>query len=414
MKDEILSNIENPATLEKLYRDNKAEFKRGFNLLYPEIKGSKLAGFWNERLNYDSSEISFGTSRELIIVIMASLLAGLIAKLPVILNIDPEFFYPRNVGFIVFPILSAYFILKNKLNQSRIIFTGIIFLLALVFINLLPEGKPNDTFILSCIHLLIFLWFIWGTSFLGTRINTSPERMSFLRFNGDLLVMMALILIAGGIMTGITIGLFSLIGFEIQKFYAEYIAVIGLAASPVVATFLIQKNPQLVGKVSPVIAKIFSPLVLITLVAYLIAILFSGKDPYNDRNFLIIFNGMLLGVMALIVFSVAEASKEEFNKYTGMILLALTGVTIVVNGIALSAIIFRSINMGITPNRLAVFGTDSLILVNLILILIQLFKTIKAKKDFTEVENSIAGFLPYYGLWAIAVTFIFPFIFGFK
>lgn len=413
MKEEILKNVENPASLEKLYRENKTEFKREFNLLYSEIKDSKLTGFWNERLNYDSAEITFGTSRELIIVVVASLLAGFIAKLPVMLNIDPEFFYPRNVGFIVFPILSGYFILKNKLTLSRAIITGIMFLMALIFINLLPEYKKSDTFILSCIHLLIFLWIIWGTSFLGNKIHNYSERLSFLRFNGDLLVMMALILIAGGIMTGITIGLFSLIGFEIQQFYAEYIVVIGLSASPIVGTFLIEKNPQLVGKVSPVIAKIFTPLVLITLVAYLFAILYSGKDPYNDRNFLILFNGMLIGVLALILFSVAEATKDKADKVSALILFALSVVTIVVNGIALSAIIFRISEMGNTPNRLAVLGADSLILINLVLISIQLYNAIKTKKDFTEVGNSIAGFLPFYGLWAVFVAFVFPFIFGF-
>lgn len=414
MKDEILDNIENPTYLEKLYRENKQEFKREFNIIYPELKDHKLADFWNQRLNYESSEISFGTRYELIFVIFASLVAGFIAKLPAILNLDPEFFYPRNVGFIVFPILSAYFLWKNKLHTRRIILTALFFLFALVFINLLPEEKKNDVFILSCIHMLLFLWIILGISFLGANVNNYPKRMAFLRYNGDLLVMMALIVIAGMIMTGITIGLFSLIGFEIHQFYAEYVVVIGLAATPILGTYLIQKNPQLVGKVSPVIARIFSPLVLITLVAYLIAILYSGKDPYNDRSFLIMFNGMLIAVLALIVFSVAEASQENQNKTNGWILFALSGVTILVSVIALSAIIYRIWEMGITPNRLAVFGANFLILINLVFIAIQLMKTLKKNSDLSEVENSIAGFLPYYSIWIVFVTFIFPFIFGFK
>ncbi|WP_439882026.1 hypothetical protein ACSX1A_02465 [Pontibacter sp. MBLB2868] len=49
-------------------------------------------------------------------------------------------------------------------------------------------------------------------------------------------------------------------------------------------------HPDLVNKVSPVIARIFSPLVLVMLVIYLFAILYSGKNPYSDREFLIIFN----------------------------------------------------------------------------------------------------------------------------
>src|SRR4028118_2180255 len=96
--------------------------------------------------------------------------------------------------------------------------------------------------------------------------------------------MTGLILISGAILTGITIGLFSLIGFNIEKVYFDYVGIFGLAAAPVVGTYLTQTNPQLVGKVSPVIAKIFSPLVLVMLVVYLTAIIYSGKDPYNDRE----------------------------------------------------------------------------------------------------------------------------------
>jgi hypothetical protein len=51
--------------------------------------------------------------------------------------------------------------------------------------------------------------------------------------------------------------------------------VVGLAAVPLVATFLTQTNPQLVSKVSPVIARIFSPIVLVMLVIYL----FAWKSP---------------------------------------------------------------------------------------------------------------------------------------
>ncbi len=99
--------------------------------------------------------------------------------------------------------------------------------------------------------------------------------------------MTTLILIAGAILTGVTIGLFSLIGFKIEKFYFDYVVIFGLPAAPILGTYLIETNPQLVGKVSPVIAKIFSPLVLVMLVVYLIAIIYSGKDPYNDREFLL-------------------------------------------------------------------------------------------------------------------------------
>jgi hypothetical protein len=226
--------------------------------------------------------------------------------------------------------------------------------------------------------------------------------------------MSTLILIAGGITTGITIGLFSLIGYEIETFYFENVVVLGLAAVPLLATYLTQTNPQLVSKVSPVIARIFSPIVLVILVIYLGAIFYSGKDPYNDREFLLLFNVLLIAVMALIFFSVAEASNSEKSRTEKYILFMLSAITIMVNGIALSAILFRISEMGLTPNRLAVLGTNLLILINLILVTVKLYGVLAQKRDIATVGSQIAVFLPIYTLWTIFVTFILPFIFNFE
>src|SRR5258705_2680878 len=213
---DILTNIDNPRQLEKLYRDNKTAFKTEFNLLYPELTGNKLADYWNERLNYESPEISWGSNKELTFVIIASLLAGVIAKLPALFNINDELFYQRNAGFIIFPILTAYFIWRKSLSIKKIVFAGVAFLIALIFINLLPADDKSDTFILSCIHLPLFLWAVFGFSYVGDNIRSYHTRLDFLRYNGDLVIMTTLILIAGGILTAITIGLFHVIGFNIE------------------------------------------------------------------------------------------------------------------------------------------------------------------------------------------------------
>ena len=413
-RSEILRIIDNPRELEKLYQDNKAAFKTEFNLLYPDLTDNKLATYWYERLNYEGSEISWGSKNELIFVMIASLLAGVIAKIPAFLNINPESFYQRNIGFIIFPILTTYFIWRYRLSTKKIVSAGVAFLIALIFINLLPGNNKPDTLILSCIHLPLFLWAVLGFSYIGDNIRNYHKRIEFLRYNGDLVIMSTLILIAGAILTVITIGLFGLIGFKIEKFYTEYIVVCGAAALPMVATYITQTNPQLVNRVSPVIAKIFSPLVLITLVVYLVAMLFSGKDPYNDRDFLMVFNFLLIGVMAIILFSVAETFKRKENRTDSFILLALSIVTVIVNGIALSAILFRISTWGISPNRLAVLGANILMLTNLLIVTFKLFRIVSKKADISEAENAISKFLPVYIIWTIIVTFIFPLIFHFK
>jgi hypothetical protein len=414
MKEAILSHLNDSGQLEKLYRSNRISFKREFNTLYPGLKGNPLADFWNERLNYESDEINWGTSGELLLVLIASLAAGFIVKIPSVFHIDEEFFFPRNIGFIFLPLLTAWFAWKSNLQFTRITIICGIMLVSLIYINVLPVSTESDTLLLACIHLPMLLWVLLGSAFAGNSLTDYSKRLDFLRYNGDLVVMTTLILIAGGIMSGLTIGLFSLIGFQIGQFYFDNFGIIGVAASPIIGTYLTQTNPQLVNKVSPVIAKIFSPLVLVTLVIYLGAIIYSGKDPYNDREFLIIFNLLLIGVMAIIFFSVAESTKTTENKTATWVLFLLSVITIIVIGIALSAILFRIAELGITPNRLAVLGINSVMLLNLVLVTIQLFRSIAKKSDIESVGKSIVIYLPVYSIWAMIVIFLFPLIFGFK
>ncbi|AMM50693.1 membrane protein [Rufibacter sp. DG15C] len=414
MREEIITHLDNPSHLEKLYRSNKAPFKKEFISLYPTVKGNTLADFWHERLTHDSDEINWGSGTELRLVLLMALVAGIIAKFPAIFSINEEFFYPRNIGFILFPLLTAYFAWKNRLSTGKIMLMTALTLAGVVFINSLPNVQTSDTLILSCLHMLLFLWSILGFAFVGGPQNDVERRIGYLKFNGDLVVMTTLIVIAGGIMTGITLGLFGLIGFDIAEFYFQNVVVFGLPAVPILGTYLIQTNPQLVGKVSPVIARMFSPLVLVMLVIYLVAIMYSGKDPYNDREFLIMFNALLIGVMAIIFFSIAEGAKSTKSQIEIWVLALLSLVTILVNGIALSAILFRIAEWGITPNRAAVLGSNVLILINLLLVTAQLVRALSKRGDISGVGKTIATYLPIYCLWAIIVTFLFPILFGFK
>ncbi len=414
MKEEIKSNLDNPKQLEMLYRENKSMFKKSFDLIYPDIRNTTSAQIWNERLNFENKSISWGTKNELLVIIALSFIAGLIAKIPDFTALNVGFFYPRNLAFVVFPLLAAYFAWKQTLNIKKVLLVSVTILISIIYINLLPDANKSDTLILACIHLPLFMWAVLGYTFTGNDFKSFQKRTDFLRYNGDLVVMTTLILIAGAVLSAVTVGLFELININMEEFYFRNIAVFGAAASPIVGTYLVQSNPQLVKNVSPVIAKVFTPLVLVMLVVYLIAIVYTGKDPYNDREFLLIFNLLLIGVMSIILFSVAETSKNTGGKISTLLLFLLSVVTIIVNGIALSAIIVRIFEGGITPNRLAVFGGNVLILINLMMVTYRLFKSLRNSDELVTVENSIASFLPVYSIWAIVVTFLFPLLFGFK
>ena len=118
--------------------------------------------------------------------------------------------------------------------------------------------------------------------------------------------------------------------------------------------------------------------------------------------------------MAIIFFSIAETTKTEKSGAETWILFLLSAVTIIVNGIALSAILFRISEWGITPNRAAVLGGNVLILLNLLGVTAQLFRVLFRKAPVDGVGKVIAFFLPIYFAWTIVVTILFPFLFGFR
>jgi hypothetical protein len=304
-----------------------------------------------------------------------------------------------------------YFVWKQQQPIQKLIAPLIISLVSALYINSLSTLTNSDSANQAFFHLPIFLWVIFGYTFIGGDVSTTNKTINFLRFNGDLLVLCGLMLIAGGLFAAITINLFELLKINIETIFLNYIMAAGFSIVPLFASFLIQNNNHLVNKISPVIARIFTPLVTITLFIYLVTIFFKGTYPTANRDYLLLFNVLLIAVMALILFSLSEITKNTQQKSTHLILWVLSVLAIVVNGIALWSILFRINDFGFTPNRLAVLGSDILILVNLLLVSFNLIKVVKGRVEVEKVESSIALFMPLYLLWTAFVVFGFPFLF---
>jgi hypothetical protein len=414
MKSDILNNIDNPRQLEKLYREDASSFKKEFNHIYPGHQENRSLSFWYERLNFENEKQSIGSKNDIVIVIAFAFIAGLIANIPNLTGIDKENYLFRNISFVIFPFLSAYFIWKQKLTFKQYFIPLMAFIIAAVYINLIPSNKESSSIMLAFIHLPLFLWTMFGYSFLGEHVNSNQSRISFLRYNGDLVVMSGILLLSTILFSAITVNLFQLIDISIEKFYTQNILIWGMAAIPIVATYLIQTNAQLINKVSPIIAKIFTPLVFVNFFIYLLAMVYTKKYPYQDRNLLLLFNVLLMGVMALILFSIAEAGKSAKNKFSLIVLFGLSALTIIVNSIALSAIVYRINEFGFSPNRIAVLGDNLLIFINLLLVSYKLFLACFKNADIEAIEKSIASYLPVYAIWTGLVAFLFPVLFQFK
>ncbi|MEN9703241.1 MAG: hypothetical protein ACO209_00260 [Aquirufa sp.] len=407
MENEIKKNISNPAALESLYRSNPAAFSRAFEAAYPQISHEVAAQIWQERLAVSST--SWGSKNDWILLVAFAVLAGFFMQLPDLVHLSHDRYFPRNMSFFVMPGIGAYFAYKRGLGLRELLWPIATLVVSILFINLLPE--KSTTLLLTCLHIPILIWLAVGSIFAG---SDAGKRMDFLRYHGDLVVMTVVIGLAGGLFTALTLNLFNLVQLKIDDFYFRYIVLSILPSVPLFATLLVRQNTSLVSKISPVIARIFTPLVTITLAIFLVAIIFTGKDPYNDRDFLLIFNGVLIGVMALILFSLGEATKQHASRIHQYFLLALAIVAIIDNGIALSAIGFRLMEYGVSANRLAVLGSNALVMVHLVLVTRHLSRFLKGLETVEGIENGLTSYLPYYAIWAAIVSFIFPLIFSFS
>lgn len=351
---------------------------------------------------------------ELFLISCGIIIATFIAKIPQFFGLTEDEYYAKNLSFIIVPTLMAYFIWKKEININKAAIALVVIILSWVYMNLLPSVESNDSLILACMHMPILAWTILGFIYIKGEVKNTKLKIEYLIYNSNLAVMSAMLVISGFIFSALTIGLFNLIEVKIETFYFNYVVITGLSAVPLIASYLVENNAGLVNKITPLIAKIFTPLVLIMLTIFTITLFATGKSIYSNRDFLLIFNLVLIGVMALILFSVIEANKLKDNRINTILLLLLSTVTIIVNGIALSAILFRLSEFGVSANRLAVLGANLIIFTNLILVFFKLVKATKKKEAIEEVANTIVAYLPVYGGWAFIVAFLFPLIFQYK
>ena len=419
LKQSIESNLEDPEALEKLYRNSPELFMNSFDEVLLAHPSSPVLSVWQARLQFEKPALSpektsfLHRPSEVMLVILLSLFGGTLAKLPSFwTSLNEESFYPRNLAFFVLPALACYFLIRNTVDKTLAIGLSLVFLGAAVFINAVPYVEGSDTLGLAFMHMPFFLWTLVGVAFAGNNYKSLQPRMDYLKFNGEMGIYTVLILIGGALLTSLTIGLFSVIGISIEDWYLQNIVVYGIVASPIVATYVTLHRADSGQRLAPTFAKIFSPLVLLTLVVFLIANAVQGKSPFTDRDFLIVFNAMLMGVLAITVFTISERPTSQTKIASDYIAIALVVVALIVDLIALSAIVFRLTSYGLTPNRLAVLGANLLVFGNLCGILYYYAGFLRNKVDMGQVEQWIARYLPLYAVWTAFIVFIMPFLFG--
>ncbi|MDD9149083.1 permease prefix domain 1-containing protein [Sporolactobacillus sp. CQH2019] len=360
-----------------------------------------------------------GNRKDIVLVIIFSLLAGTLIEMPGWFGLrlfDPvyQLFYFKNLGLFLLPFIAIFFLIRHWSGWKVAAAVLGIFCLSALTVNLYPSYYPQNTELLTGIHLPIFLWLITGAAYMGAAWRQSGRRMDFIRFTGEAVVYGTLIFCGVVVLAVFTEMIFQAIQIDLTGFIQQYLAVYGGCATAMITVYLVEYKKSIVENFAPILAKIFSPLFLIIMIAFLIVMVLSGQSPFVDRNFLIGFDLMLVLVLGLVLYVISARNVHDNNRLFDYLNLALILVALMIDGVALSAILFRLSAFGITPNKIAALGENLTLLVNLGGLAWLYLRYFAKKIDFSRLEKWQTAYLYVYVIWMAVVAFAFPVIFHFS
>jgi hypothetical protein len=357
-------------------------------------------------------------SRRMWVALALAVAAGVATKIPALFGIDfadSGTFYPLNLSFFTLPFVAAYFAWDRSLPRSSVIPLTAAFALTAIVVNAFPfpSSPQADTEILTIIHLPIALWLVVGVAYVGGRWRGSDRRMDFVRFTGELFIYYVLIALGGGVLIGLTFGLFQAIGIDVEPLVESWILPVGVAGAAVVATWLVEAKQSVVENMAPVLTRVFAPLFTLVLVAFLLTMLWTGRGIDVEREILIAFDLLLVVVFGLLLYSVSARDPLEPPGPLDWINLTLVGTALVVDVLALWAIATRISDFGFTPNRVAALGENVVLLVNLAVSALIYARFLRGEVAFSRLWDWQTSYLYVFAAWAAAVALLFPPLFGF-
>jgi len=345
-----------------------------------------------------------------------AVVGAILVKLPVLFGLDPagqEMFYARNAGLFVLPLLAGYFVWKRGAYTvaGRL---ALAFAAALVIVNSYPFHAASDTEVLTVLHLPVALWLIVGMAYAGERWASVAGRMDFVRFTGELVIYYVLIALGGGVLTGFMMMLFAAIGIDAEPFLESWLLPCGAAGAVLVAAWLVEAKQSVIENMAPVLTRLFTPMFAALLIAFLVALAVTGRGLNIEREVLIAFDLLLIVVLGLLLYSISARDPQRPPGWFDLAQIVLLLAALAVDLVALSAMLGRIGEMGLTPNRVAALGLNLLLLVNLAESARRSLAFQRGQRPFGDLERWQTAYLPLFAGWAAIVVVVFPPLFGFR
>jgi hypothetical protein len=364
----------------------------------------------------DSPAADARLRRDLLPMVICAVGAAASVKVPALfgISIDKDVaFYSLNVGVFALPWLAAFLAWRRHARPVLIGVLAGLFALGAAAANIYPLPEHSQSVVLTSIHLPIALWFVVGLAYVADDVRSSRRRMDFIRFTGEWFVYLCLIAAGGGVLILFIAGTFKAIGIVPAEFISQWILPCGGVAAVVVAGWLVEAKQSVIENIAPVLARLFTPLFTAVLLAFLVALGWTGAGINVEREALILFDLLLAVVLGLLLYSISARDPLAPSDLFDKLQLALVVSALIIDVLVLLAITGRITDYGTTPNKAAALGENVLLLANLAWSAWLVLRIVRRSTPFAALERWQTGYLPAYAVWAWIVALVFPPLFSY-
>jgi hypothetical protein len=238
---------------------------------------------------------------------------------------------------------------------------------------------------LAMLHLPVVAWGLVGLSLLGLRFSATSA-FGFLTKSLEAIGTGGVFAIAGAVFVGVTIILFYTLGVTLGDPVLRLLLAGGAGLIPLIAVSAVydaslpperQEFRRGFGKILAVLMQALLALSLIVMAIYILVIPFSfsqSLSPFSDRDTLIAYNIVLIGVMGVLLGATPFASGDLAPGMQRLVRAGIIVLAVMVAGVslyALAAVLYRTAQDTLTMNRLTIIGWNVINIAILILLLIR-------------------------------------------
>lgn len=430
---------QNPQGLEALYQEAQRkgqahEFAQALQHLYKEAPDQLLLQAWFYRLTGSAEEGRQKGAPNWGVALALSLLCGFVFwlladvqrftvgdQMPFVLLVAAPL-----CAFWVMLLLTLTASVRSTHHLNRLLLLGLLLAGGVAYVVYLGPrirlvGNQDSYLALAIPHLALLAWVAVGRWLLWPK-HTAGDLFAFLIKSFETVVVAGLFALAGGVFTGISFGLFETLGITIEDWLLRLFIAGGGGLIPVLAVALTYDPKQApqnqsftegISRLITTLMRLMLPLALLLLVVYLSLIPLNFRQPFQQREVLIVYNLLLFAVIGLLISATPVAGHQLLpgqERWLRRGLVILAGLAVLISLYALAAIGYRTWVDGFTPNRVTIIGWNILNIALLTLLLVRQYRS-DAQTWLQAMVETFALGAKVYGGWAVLLLLLLPWIF---